>query len=113
MLVPPTDGWLAWFPEFGDFELYVDIVCDTTRTETAVTMVDLDLDVIRRRDGTVELLDQDEFEAHQIDLSYPDHLIDHAERVAAQVLTSVRAGDEPFAGAAAEQWLTRRGRSSA
>jgi len=41
MLVPPDDGWLAWFPEHGDFELYVDIVSGTTRTETSVTMVDL------------------------------------------------------------------------
>lgn len=110
MLVPPTDGWLAWFPEFGDFELYVDIVVGTTRTETAVTMVDLDLDVIRRLDGTVELLDEDEFEVHQIELGYPEHVIDHAERVAAHVLTSVRAGEEPFAGAAARRWMMQRGR---
>jgi uncharacterized protein len=108
MLVPAADGWLAWFPQFGDLELYVDIVVDTARTETTVTMVDLDLDVVRRRDGTVELLDQEEFEAHQIDLGYPDHLIDHAERMAAQVLTSVRAGDEPFAGIAAKRWMRRR-----
>jgi hypothetical protein len=29
MLVPPTDGWLARFPEFGDFERYVDVVSGT------------------------------------------------------------------------------------
>ena len=110
MLVPPTDGWLAWFPEFGDFELYVDVVSGTTRTESAVTMVDLDLDVIRRRDGTVELLDVDEFEAHQIELSYPDHLIAHAERVASEVLAAVRTSAEPFGGAAAQEWMTRRRR---
>ncbi len=107
MLVPPTDGWLAWFPEFGEFELYVDIVSGTTRTETSVTMVDLDLDVIRRRDGSVELLDVDEFEANRIELGYPDHLVEHAGRVAAQVLTAVHAGEEPFAGAAAREWMTR------
>ncbi len=107
MLVPPTDGWLAWFPEFGDFELYVDVVSGTTRTESTVTTVDLDLDVIRRRDGTVELLDIDEFEAHQIELSYPDHLIAHAERVASEVLAAVRTSAEPFGGAAAQEWMTR------
>ncbi|MGI8794770.1 MAG: DUF402 domain-containing protein [Acidimicrobiales bacterium] len=108
MLVPPADGWLAWFPEFGDFELYVDIVSGTTRTESSVTMVDLDLDVIRRRDGTVELLDVDEFERHQVELSYPTPLIEHAERVAQHVLEAVRAGAEPFAGSAARKWMTRR-----
>lgn len=108
MLVPPTDGWLAWFPEFGDFDLYVDVVSGTTRTESAVTMIDLDLDVIRRRNGSVELLDEDEFEVHQVELGYPDHLIVHAERVAAEVLTAVRAQMEPFAGEAAAQWMRRR-----
>lgn len=109
MLVPPVDGWLAWFPEFGDFDLYVDIVSGTTRTESSVTMVDLDLDVIRRRDGSVELLDVDEFEAHQFALAYPGDLIEHAERTAEHVLAAVRADAEPFAGSAAAEWMTRRG----
>lgn len=108
MLVPPDDGWLAWFPEHGDFELYVDIVSGTTRTETSVTMVDLDLDVIRRRDGSVELLDEDEFALHQVQLGYPAHLIHHAEQMADHVLSAVRTNIEPFAGHAALQWMARR-----
>lgn len=108
MLVPPIDGWLAWFPEFGDFDLYVDIVSGTTRTESAVTMVDLDLDVIRRRDGSIELLDVDEFELHQVELAYPERLIKHAELVAERVLEAVNAGAEPFGGSAAREWMTRR-----
>lgn len=107
MLVPPTDGWLAWFPEFGELELYVDVVSGTTRTETSVTTVDLDLDVIRRRNGNVELIDVDEFETHRVELGYPDHLVHHAEKVATQVLAAVHAGEEPFAGAAARAWMTQ------
>ena len=107
MLVPPSDDWLAWFPEFGDFELYVDIVSGTERSETAVTTVDLDLDVIRRRDGTIELLDVDEFELHQVELAYPPELIDHAERAAQRVLAAVTGGEEPFAGSAAKGWMKK------
>lgn len=103
MLVPPINGWLAWFPEFGDFDLYVDIVSGRTRTESAVTMVDLDLDVIRRRDGSIELLDVDEFELHQVELAYPERLIKHAELVAERVLKEVDAGAEPFGGSAARE----------
>ena len=47
MLAPKDQGWLAWFPEFGEFDLYVDIVTGLIRTDEGVTMVDLDLDVIR------------------------------------------------------------------
>lgn len=108
MLVPPTDGWLAWFPEFSDFDLYVDIVSGTTRTDTSVTMVDLDLDVIRWPDGSVELVDVDEFDAHQVELGYPAELVAHAEQTAEQVLAAVRSGEEPFAGSTARAWMARR-----
>lgn len=108
MLVPPEDGWLAWFPEFGDFELYVDIASGTTRTQSSVTMVDLDLDVIRRRDGSVELLDEDEFALHQVELAYPVQLVQHAERMADHVLRAVRSKVEPFDGVAAREWMTQR-----
>lgn len=108
MLVPPSDSWLAWFPEFGDLELYIDIVFGTTRSDTSVTTVDLDLDVIRRRDGTVELIDVDEFAAHQIELDYPAELVDHAERLATTVLSAVNADEEPFSGVTAQTWMNQR-----
>lgn len=108
MLVPPSDGWLAWFPEFGDLELCIDIVFGTTRSDTSVTTVDLDLDVIRRRDGTVELIDVDEFAAHQIELDYPAELVDHAERLATTVLSAVNADEEPFSGVTAQTWMNQR-----
>jgi len=108
MLVPPSDGWLAWFPEFGDLELYVDIVFGTTRSDTSVTTVDLDLDVIRRRDGTVELIDVDEFATHQVELAYPTELVNHAERLATAVVSAVKAGEEPFSAVAAQTWMNQR-----
>ena len=108
MLVPQTDDYLAWFLEYGELELYVDVVSGTVRTATSVITVDLDLDVIRRRDGTVDLLDVDEFEAHQVELDYPDDLVDHAEGASQQILAAVSDDREPFSGAAARLWMTRR-----
>lgn len=110
MLLPPSDGWLAWFPDFGDYELYVDIVIGVTRTESSVSMIDLDLDVVRRRDGAIELLDVDEFEMHQIELGHPDDVIEHASKMADQVLAAIRGGLLPFDGADANTWKSRRGR---
>lgn len=34
-------------------------------------MVDLDLDVVRRFDGSAEILDEDEFAEHQVRYGYP------------------------------------------
>lgn len=110
VLVSAYGGFIAWFwiEEFGELDLYVDIVTNVQRSSSAITAVDLDLDVIRRRDdGTVELVDQDEFALHQVELAYPPAEIDHAERVAAHVLEAVRRGDPPFDGAAASKWLAK------
>ena len=99
-------GW----PGFRSSETssYVDIVSGMARTQALVTMVDLDLDVIRRRDGSIELLGEDEFALHQVELGYPTQLIEHAERMADHVLSAVRSNVAPFDGVAASEWMNQR-----
>jgi uncharacterized protein len=69
-----------------------------------VTVVDLDLDVVRLRNGEVRLLDQDEFRQHQVEFAYPRTLVALASRQAVDVLESVTIGSEPFGGHRAAQW---------
>ena len=107
MLAPKDQGWLAWFPEFGEFDLYVDIVTGLIRTDEGVTMVDLDLDVIRYRGGEVQLLDEDEFALHQVKFSYPPEIVEGARRQAEFVLNAVRVGAEPFGGQRAAEWTAK------
>lgn len=99
-LVPPGDArWTlncnaapAWT------ELYLDIITPPRWTEPdTVQMVDMDLDVIRRFDGSAEILDQDEFAEHQVRYGYPPAEIEAAERTAAEMLAAVRRFEEPFA----------------
>lgn len=104
VLVPHDEWWMAWFPEGRRFSLYVDIVTPPRRREDTITMVDLDLDVIRTTDGTVELLDEDEFDEHQVSLHYPPDIIEGARRSADAVLAAVQAGAPPF-HAPATRWL--------
>ncbi len=47
-----------------------------------MTAVDLDLDVIRRWDGTIALLDEDEFAEHLLALRYPPEVVAAAEQSA-------------------------------
>ena len=56
---------------------------------TVVTMVDLDLDVIRTFSGETRLLDEDEFELHRVELDYPAWMIDLARQTAAQLMDRV------------------------
>ncbi len=60
-------------------------------------MVDLDLDVIRRRGGAIELVDQDEFADHQVKYGYPPEVVSEAEQSASWLLAALESGDEPFA----------------
>lgn len=103
-LVPRVGDWMAFFNARGPFDLYVDVATTPTWAGRSVTCVDLDLDVVRRPDGVVEVLDEDEFAAHQVELAYPLELISRARATADWLVEAVTAGREPFATAGAT-WL--------
>jgi uncharacterized protein len=97
-LIPRASCWSGlWYPPAEpNFEVYVDINSQPVWTDSAVSMVDLDLDVLRHRDGTVELLDEDEFEDHQQRFAYPDELTILARTSAQELMRRVSEPDEPF-----------------
>lgn len=106
LLIPRSGWWSAvWNSDAGQpFELYVDVVRPPEWRGRSVRMVDLDLDVVRTWQGEVEVLDRDEFEAHQRALGYPPELIDGAERATRALVARVRSGAEPF-GEVGAAWL--------
>jgi uncharacterized protein len=96
----PRDTW--WTAAFNDAPNRTEIYCDITTqarwpSADEVTMIDLDLDVRRLRDGTIELLDADEFAEHQVRYGYPAEVIRAAERSARWLQTALADGSEPFA----------------
>jgi uncharacterized protein len=117
--IVPEHAWVHLIPEgqwwtaaFNAGESHTEIYCDIT-TEPRwlhpgeVTMIDLDLDVLRMRgDGRVLLLDEDEFAEHQVRYGYPAEVIRQAQQAAAQLLDAVRARVEPF-GTGYRRWLER------
>jgi protein associated with RNAse G/E len=103
----PHDGWYTplFFAPTRSLEMYCDITAPPTWTGRGqVTMVDLDLDVIRTHQGRIELLDEDEFAAHQVSYGYPPETIRQATEAARQILAACRARTEPF-GAHYLSWL--------
>lgn len=114
VLVPV--GEAAYLPAFNDkpatSAVYVDIATPAVWDGTVLRSIDLDLDVIRRRDGSVHLDDQDEFAVHQVEYGYPTEVIQLAERSAAEVLAAVRRSDAPFDGTS-DRWLAELNRRCA
>ncbi len=110
VLLIPNGWWAAlWHAPPDPIDLYVDVNTPAQWTHGRAVLIDLDLDIVRMRNGSVLLLDEEEFEANRIALSYPDELTERARRAAGTVLESVRAREGPF-GAAAEPWLLATGR---
>ena len=57
---------------------------------------DLDLDVHVFPDGTIEVLDEDEFLENSARMGYPPEVIDQARRAVDELLDLARAGKPPF-----------------
>jgi uncharacterized protein len=106
----PADQW--WTSVFNDAPARVEVYCDIStpaqwRGPDEVTMIDLDLDVVRvRADHRVFVDDEDEFAEHQIRYGYSPEVISRAEEAAAWLLEAVGARAEPF-GSASEAWLDK------
>jgi protein associated with RNAse G/E len=93
----PRDRWFTAI--FNDEPRSTEIYCDVTTPvefgEDVFTMIDLDLDVIRKRDGSIYVDDEDEFAEHQVKYSYPPAIIEQAQGTADWLVTAV-ATEEPF-----------------
>ena len=96
MLVPADGCWIASFDAGGQFEVYVDVTTRPEVSQDVVTAVDLDLDVVRRWDGRVEVLDEDEFALHQVNLGYPAAVIGQARATAEWLVRAISTRMEPF-----------------
>jgi uncharacterized protein len=109
LLIAPGQWWTA---VFNDEPANVEIYCDVTTPVRwpqpgEVTMVDLDLDVLRlRSDRQVLLDDEDEFAEHQVRYGYPAEVISQAEQAAGWLLGAVGSAVEPF-GSASRAWLDK------
>ena len=117
---PPVvhpQAWVALFPrdawwtaicnaEPEPIEIYCDVTTVPQWREGEVTMVDLDLDVCRRRDGRVEVLDEDEFAEHQVRYRYPDEVVAAARAATESLSRALSENAEPFA-TVAQRWLAK------
>ena len=104
-LIPRDEWWvLTYAPHHPKATHWIDISTLATFGEDRVTMVDLDLDVVRTPDGRVVIDDEDEFAEHQVTLGYPPELIENAERATREMLAALTEMREPFHEVARTWW---------
>jgi len=107
LLIPHRAWWTGMFnPPPRTSEVYCDITTPARWEGDTVHIVDLDLDVSRRRDtGLIELRDEDEFADHQVRFGYSDELVAEARAAAGRLFVALGDGSEPFA-TAYRKWLS-------
>lgn len=109
VLLVPNDCWIAEFYwDHPSHSVYVNIGTPPVWNGDRVTQVDLDLDVVRNLDGSVEVLDEDEFADHQVRYEYPQKLIDQARSATDLAVQLLQSGVEPFGGAF-KRWMKLTG----
>jgi protein associated with RNAse G/E len=109
VLLVPGHAW--WTAMFNAPPRPTQVYCDVTTPATwaglvEVTVVDLDLDVRRRRWGEIERLDEDEFAEHRAVFGYPDEVVTEALAASYWLAEALGDGTEPFASAF-EPWLAQ------
>jgi protein associated with RNAse G/E len=107
VLLITKDVW--WAASFNGQPKDTEIYCDITSvpqwpSHDLVTMIDLDLDVLRMRGGATLLVDEDEFAEHQVKYGYTPEVIARAEESARWLMAAVAGRTGPFGGAH-EKWL--------
>lgn len=105
-LIPEGKWWTAIWAWQQRHDVYVDIITPAQWNGATVTMIDIDLDVVRWADGRVEVVDEDEFVEHQVAFKYPPRLIDTARSTTARLAVAVEARNEPF-GDIGSRWMNR------
>ena len=113
-LVPPSGEYAATLnATHPRIAVYIDIAWDL-RWDAAAgadgvpapTGIDMDLDVVRARDGRgIWIDDRDEWDEHRVRYGYPLHIVERLERVAVELEAHVRAERAPYDGATADRWL--------
>jgi hypothetical protein len=99
-----------WCGSFNAAPRNTEVYCDITTVAAwtapdEISLIDLDLDVLRFRDGTPPLIDdEDEFLEHQVRYSYPPEVIASARTTADKLLAAVQADEEPFKSGY-QRWL--------
>ncbi|HEX3221327.1 MAG TPA: DUF402 domain-containing protein [Nocardioides sp.] len=85
--------------------VYVDMTTPPVWDGDVVRAVDLDLDVIRGRDGAVVVDDEDEFAEHSVSFGYPPDIVALAEASRDRVHAAILEEDAPYDGSH-ERWFT-------
>lgn len=103
-LIAPNAWWSPIWNSEGEIAVYIDVVEPAVWENEVVRMIDLDLDVVKRQDGSVTVLDEEEFTENSA--AYPEHVVTTVRAAVARLVVALESDEEPFL-AEGPGWLER------
>ncbi|HLM57338.1 MAG TPA: DUF402 domain-containing protein [Pyrinomonadaceae bacterium] len=95
-----TDRWYNVFrfrEPTGELRcFYCNVNMPPQLSEGRLTFVDLDVDILVAPDFSYSVLDEDEFEANQEKLRYPQEFLTQAARAREELISLIKAREFPF-----------------
>ena len=88
----PDDATHLWSTHLW----YCNVALPASFDGKTLRWVDLDIDIRCYRDGVPEVLDEDEFEQHRVELGYPDEVVEGALAARDEALRLARERAFPF-----------------
>ncbi len=104
---PTGKHWQATWLFDHHTDLYVDIAAPAVIEGDRIVATDLDIDVVRRSDGSVEVLDRDEFDEHRARFGYPADLVERVLATVDEVAHRVALHHAPFTATPGDGRLDR------
>ena len=77
-------------------QMYINLAMPATITATGIEWVDLDLDYRVHLDQRIERLDEDEYRAHIVSMTYPDDVQAHVQAACAEIEALYQQRAYPF-----------------
>jgi hypothetical protein len=104
---PHDAAWSGSFYESDEQPIatYVDMTTVPVWDGATVSMVDLDLDVVLLRDGSLKLDDEDEFDQHRVGFGYPAEGVELALTSCEAVRRAVELSQSPFDAETPKRWF--------
>ena len=75
---------------------YCNVNLPPVISESSITYVDLDLDVIVRTDFSYQILDSEEFEQHALKFGYPQEVQESAQTALTEIISRIESRQFPF-----------------
>ncbi len=106
-LIAPSGEYVATFnAPPASYVIYIDIAWDAGWDAGTPVGIDMDLDVVRTRDGRgIWIDDRDEWDEHRVAYGYPQGIVERLEQVALDLEREVTSEQAPFDDDTAAHWL--------